>query len=436
LTGGQKGGKFPGTARVQEPMTEVSFGPFLLDPSSIRLLRDGVEVKLRPQAFQALRTLLRHSGQSIGYEQMMAEAWEGTFVSRHTVDVTIGEVRRSLGEYGRWITHRPKVGYCLEIPASDELVRTGWHYWNRRTREGADRAIECFKRATWECGTDFRAWEGLSTCYLMLATFGMRAPRDVYPEFLEAHARAVDAGGLRPELRCNRAHGLHMFEHRLAEAEVEFEQALRERPTYGTAYVRSALMYATLGRLDNALDALERASLVEPLLATLPATMVLVRMWRGELNDAIGEGRKAVELHPYLQISRVNYAMALECAGQLEEALEQYQLGSVMSPNLPWTRALEATCLVKMHRVDEARRILTELDELRRTEYVDAYYMALLRDALDQRSEAFDELERAYHENSAFLYSIDVDPKMARLRGEPQFGRFRRRDAGTARKSR
>jgi DNA-binding winged helix-turn-helix (wHTH) protein/Flp pilus assembly protein TadD len=408
-------------------MSEVSFGPFLLDPSSTRLLRDGVEVKLRPQAFQALRTLLRHSGQSIGYEQMMAEAWEGTFVSRHTVDVTIGEVRKSLGEYGRWITHRPKVGYCLEVPASEELVRTGWHYWNRRTRDGADRAIDCFKRAARECATDFRAWEGLSTCYLMLATFGMRSPRDVYPEFLEAHTRAVDAGGLRPELRCNRAHGLHMFEHRLEEAQAEFAQTLHERPTYGTAYVRSALMYATLGNLDKALDALDHASQVEPLLPTLPATMVLVRMWRGELNDAMDEGRKAVELHPYLQISRVNYAMALECAGRLDEALEQYQLGSVMSPNLPWTRALEATCLAKMNRGDDARRILAELEQLRKTEYVDAYYVAMLRDALGQRSEAFDELERAGHENSAFLYSIDVDPKIDALRADARFTRVRQR---------
>ena len=412
-------------------MSETSFGPFLLDPSSTRLTRDGVEVKLRPQAFQALRTLLRHSGQSIGYEQMMAEAWDGTYVSRHTVDVTVGEVRKSLGEYGRWITHRPKVGYCLEIPASEELVRTGWHYWNRRTRDGADRAIDCFKRATLECGTDFRAWEGLSTCYLMLATFGMRAPRDVYPEFLAAHERAVDAGGLRPELRCNRAHGLHMFEHRLEEAEAEFAQTIRERPTYGTAYVRSALMHATLGQLDMALDVLERGLQVEPLLATLPASMVLVRMWRGELTEAIEEGRKAVELHPYLQISRVNYAMALECDGRLPEALEQYQLGSVMAQNLPWTRALEATCLAKMDRPEDAQRILSELETLRQTEYVDAYYMAMLRDALGQRSEAFDELERAYLENSAPLYAIEVDPKMNQLRGDARYARIRGRDGSS-----
>jgi tetratricopeptide (TPR) repeat protein len=307
-------------------------------------------------------------------------------------------------------------------------VRTGWHYWNRRTREGADRAIDCFKRAARECGSDFRAWEGMSTCYLMLATFGMRSPREVYPEFLEAHQRAVDAGGLRLELRCNRAHGLHMFEHRLDDAEAEFAQTIRERPTYGTAYVRSALMYSTLKRLDKALDALERGMQVEPLLATLPATMVLVRMWRGELTEAIEEGGKAVELHPYLQISRANYAMALECAGRLDEALEQYQLGSVMSLNLPWMRALEATCLAKMGRREDARRILGNLEQLRRTEYVDAYYMAMLRDALGQRTEAFTELERAYHENSAFLYSIEIDPKMESLRDDARFARVSRRD--------
>ncbi|HLG55948.1 MAG TPA: tetratricopeptide repeat protein [Vicinamibacterales bacterium] len=407
-------------------MTEVPFGPFVLHASETRLLRDGAEVRLRPQAFHALRVLLQHSGRSIAYEQMIAEAWEGTFVSRHTVDVTVGEVRRCLGEYGRWITHRPKVGYCLEVPASDELVRKGWHFWNRRTREGADRAIECFKQAAAECPGDFRAWDGLSTCYLMLATFGMRSPRDVYREFLAAHERAVEVGGLRPELRCNRAHGLHMYERRYTEAEAEFLQTLQEKPTFGTACVRMALLYATLGRLDEAIEVLDRAYQVDPLLPTLPAAAVNVRVWKREFDTAIDVGRKAVELHPYLQISRANYALALECSGQLDEALAQYQLGSVMSPDLPWMRALEGRCLAKLDRLPEARTILEALDELRRSDYVDAYHMAIFRDALGQRDEAFAELERACEENSAFLYSIDLDPRIDALRADPRFAAVRK----------
>ena len=93
-----------------------------------------------------LRVLLQHVGRPIGYDQMIAEAWHGTFVSRHTVDVTVGEVKKVLGEYGRWIVHRAKVGYSLEVPTSDELVRKGWHFASRRTKEGAERAMSVSSR--------------------------------------------------------------------------------------------------------------------------------------------------------------------------------------------------------------------------------------------------------------------------------------------------
>ncbi len=399
----------------------VTFGPFSLDPSAARLLREGAEVKLRPQGGHALRALLRHRGSFIGYDQLIAEAWSGTFVARHTVDVTISEVKRSLGEYGRWITHRPKIGFRLEVPTSDDLVRKGWHFWNRRTREGAELAIECFQQAAAECSEDFRAFEGLSTCYLMLATFGMRLPGEVYPGFLEAHGRAVALGGLRAELRCNRAHGLHLFERRLADAEAEFVTALDEKPTLGSTHVRAALLYATLGRLDAALDVLERGSKADPLLPTLPATEVHVRLWRREFDQAIALGKRAVELHPYLQIGRVNYAQALEFAGRLDAALAQYQLACVMSPDLPWLRALEGACLAKMGRTSDAAAVIEELEQLRRSEYIDALAMAVLRQALGHRREAFAELERAGEENSAFLYSMNVDPKLDGFRTDPRF---------------
>lgn len=401
--------------------TQVTFGPFSLDAEAPRLTREGADIKLRPQAVHALRTLLRHRGSFIGYDQLIAEAWSGTFVARHTVDVTLGEVKRTLGEYGRWITHRPKVGFKLEVPTSDDLVRKGWHFFNRRTREGAELAIECFQQATAECSEDFRAFEGMSTCHLMLATFGMRLPSEVYPGFLDAHDRAVALGGLRPELRCNRAHGLHLFERHATEAEVELRTAIEEKPTLGSAHVRLTLLYATLGRLDDMPELLAHASQRDPLLPTLPATEVLMHVWRREYDKGIAVGRKAIELHPYLHICRVNYAQALEFSGNLDAALAQYRLACVMSPDLPWLRALEGRCLALMGRETEALAALEELEHLRRSEYIDAYYMAVLRQALGLKQDAFAELERAIEESSACLYAIAVDPKMDDLRGESRF---------------
>jgi DNA-binding winged helix-turn-helix (wHTH) protein len=414
-------------------MPEITIGPFTLDTASGRMLRDGAEIRLRPQALQALEVLLRNTGRPVSYEQMIAEAWKGTHVSKHTVDVTVGEVKKTLGEYGRWITHRPKAGYRLEVPTSEELVRKGWHFFNRRTREGSELAINCFEHAAAECPGDARAYEGLSTCYLMLATFGMRPPGEVYPKFLETHEQAVALGGLRPELRANRGHGLHMFEQQLERAEAELLAAIAEKPSLGTSYVRAALLYATMDRLDDAATMLTRCEAKDPLVPTLPATVVHLRFWRRDFEAAIAYGRQAIELHPYLQIARVNYAQALEFAGRLPDALAQYKLASVMSPDLPWLRALEATCLAKMGQTAAAQEILEELEHLRRSEYVDAFYQSVLQHALGHRIEAMNELERAVDENSSFLYSMNVDPKMDVFRGDP---RYQRLETGRSVKSR
>jgi tetratricopeptide (TPR) repeat protein len=165
---------------------------------------------------------------------------------------------------------------------------------------------------------------------------------------------------------------------------------------------------------------------------TLPASVVLLRIWRRDFEGAIAYGKQAIELHPYLQIVRVNYAQALEFSGRLPDALAQYKLASVMSPDLPWLRASEATCLAKMGRTNEAREILDELEHLRRSEYVDALYQSVLHHALGHRTEAMSELERAVDENSAFLYSMNVDPKMDAFRGN---ARYQRLEAGRSAKA-
>jgi DNA-binding winged helix-turn-helix (wHTH) protein/Flp pilus assembly protein TadD len=408
-------------------MAEFMFGPFALDTDTSRLTRDGVQVRLRPLAFHTLRVLLHHGGAVVGYDAMMSEAWQGTHVSRHTVDVTVGEVRKVLGEYGRWIVHRPKFGYALEIPRSDDLVRQGWHLWNQRTRASCVRAIDSFKRAISESPSDFRAFEGLSAAYLALAVFGTQPPLEAYPRFLEAHEQAAMLSGLRPELRCNRAFGLCVFERRFAEAEAEFLKTLAAKPELAATYVRLALLYAASGRYDEALALLGRGHQADPLLPTLAAADVLVRCWRRDFDDAVAVGRAGLELHPYLHVVRVNYAVALELAGRLEEALAQYQTASVISPDLPWLRALEGACQARLGRQGDARAILEGLEALRRTEYVDAYHMAIFRAALGRTKEAVAELDRAVAENSAWLYALRVDPQLDPLREDARFRRLLKR---------
>ena len=406
-------------------VSQLAFGPFCLDLATTRLLRDGVEIELRPQAFQALCVLLQNAGRCVDYDQMIRDAWNGVVVSRHTVAVTVGEVKKTLRECGSWISCRPGFGYRLEVPKSDTHIRTGLHFMSHRTREALEQAVACFATAAREDSTDFRAFEGLSRSYLILGTSGMRPPAQMYAAFLDAHHRAVELAGLTPELRADRGYGRHMFERRLAEAEEDLLQTRCEQPKLASTYVRLSMLYVAMGRLDEALEVVGDGYAADPLWPVLPATETLVRFCRREFDCAVACGKKAQQLHPYVQLARVFYAQALEYAGHWDEALAQYRHACIICPDLPWLRALEGVCLARCGRMPDASAVLTEIEQRRTSEYVDAYYMALLRDALGRRDEAFRELERACAEGSTVLSILDIDPKTDSLRTDPRFARIR-----------
>src|SRR5579864_160782 len=93
---------------------KVAIGPFEVDLVHGRLLRDGIERELRPQAWRALKVLVQSQGELVAYDHLIREAWD-VHVSKHTVASTINEIKRVLEEYGSWIICRPKVGYRLEL---------------------------------------------------------------------------------------------------------------------------------------------------------------------------------------------------------------------------------------------------------------------------------------------------------------------------------
>src|SRR5439155_22329404 len=77
-----------------------------------------------------------------------------------------------------------------ENPAAHEAYLKGRYYSNRRTEEGLTKGIQCFEQAVQLDPHYARAHAGLADCYLLLDSYGFRAPHDVMPvakrEALEA----------------------------------------------------------------------------------------------------------------------------------------------------------------------------------------------------------------------------------------------------------
>ena len=409
---------------VREETTAL--GPFRLDMSNRRLFRDGVSLELRPQAFRALQVLIENRGHLVPYSQLIREAWAGLQVSKHTVAVTVNEVKDALGSYGAWITCRPRLGYLLEIPETNELIRRGWHFLSLYTRAGFENALQCFQRAAQTDGADLQAFSGMTSTYLMLGGFLIRAPRRIRDPFQAAYERAVALSGLTPELRADRAWALLIFGRQPGLAEAELQELRRLAPGLPQVHIRLALAHMALGQLESAATVIRQAQASAVLFPELTFTGTLLRLFRREFEQGVQWGRDNLDLHPASQVGRVFYAEALEHAGRPAEALAQYRLAAAMSPDISWIRAQEARFLARQGHASKATAVLHQLQRNREIEYVDAYFLALLLHALGKTDEAFEELDRARDEDSYALLFVDVDPKADGLRKSPQFELWRR----------
>jgi tetratricopeptide (TPR) repeat protein len=398
----------------------------MVDLSTARVFRDGHEVSLRPQVFRVLQFLIQNPGRLIDYGEMLREAWGGARVSKHTVAVTVNELKAALREYGSWISIRTGYGYCLEIPESEHFMRVGQHFRTQSTRSGLYNALRCYEQVTTLEGANSRAWEELANLHLDIGFLAVRPPRDVHKSFLQAYHRAVTLQGLTPALQLGRALSLYLFEGKLTEAEAELVRIREAMPRLAETHVHLSVLYYMRGRTAEALEELQKAEMVDALLPRLAFAKPRLLLYCREVDAAGACAKQAVALHPNSPFTHINYGDVLDFAGE-PSALIQNRIASIIAPDVPWARAVEARCLARHGRSSEAFDVLTHLQQNRNTEYVDAYHMAFLLEALGKRDEAFQELERAYLEKSPSLAWLDLDTKSDPLRSDPRFAALRDR---------
>jgi DNA-binding winged helix-turn-helix (wHTH) protein len=78
--------------------SRYQFGPFQLDTSEHRLLRNGTEVLLRLKAFETLCLLVENAGRLVKKEELLRQLWPDTIVEENNLTRNISSLRRALGE--------------------------------------------------------------------------------------------------------------------------------------------------------------------------------------------------------------------------------------------------------------------------------------------------------------------------------------------------
>src|SRR5215813_7387043 len=98
-----------------------SFDNFALDLTRGCLLREGEEIKLRPQTFETLKFLVENSGRLISKDELINAVWPDWNASDNQLAKCLSEVRQALGDEAQhYVKTVPRRGYIFDAQIEED----------------------------------------------------------------------------------------------------------------------------------------------------------------------------------------------------------------------------------------------------------------------------------------------------------------------------
>jgi tetratricopeptide (TPR) repeat protein len=310
-----------------------------------------------------------------------------------------------------------------EDPEAHRNYLKGRHVWNQwKTPEGMKMAIGFFERALELDPLAARAYAGLADSYSVLGNIKALPPDEAYPAAKTAAQQGLAIDDSVADLHTSLAFILWRWDWNWAAAEDEFQTAIRLSPGYATAHRWYAGLLSCLARHDEAIAVGQRALDLDPLSLIIHTAVGDVFFFARHYDEAIAYYKKTIELDAQFLPGHTDLARAYELAGRFDEAITEYRTAEALAPKGPPDPSSGlAHVFAKVGRHGEAREILTELLEMRKTRYVSAYGIASLHAVLGDVKEALDWLETAHAEHDQTLVLLKVHPRLDAVRGEPRY---------------
>jgi len=301
-----------------------------------------------------------------------------------------------------------------------EAYLKGRFHWNKRTPDSLRLAIQWFERAI-EADPKFaRAYAGLADVYTVQVTYLQATGEESFPSAERAARRAIELEPRSVEARTSHASVL-MHGERYEEAGREFETALEIDPNYVPALYWGSILHVSTGRIDGALELVNRARRLDPLSVIVEIVHGNVYFFSGRPAEALRHYRRALELEPRLPWIYMRVALGLAANGQLEEALrllDELEPGIAGSLDMVATRA---NILGRLGRLDDARALVATLRERSKREYVSWNHFAYALAGVDDRGALFDVISRASQKENVGRLMLKHDPAFEAIRRDPRF---------------
>jgi TolB-like protein/Flp pilus assembly protein TadD len=300
----------------------------------------------------------------------------------------------------------------------------GRYFWNRRTPEAYQKAIEEFGQATRIDPRYALAYAGLADAYVLLGSSPNRllSRADAMAMGRAAALKAVELDEDLAEAHTSLAFILMHYDWKLADAEREFQRALALNPSYATAYQWHAVNLLVTGHPENAVKDLKKAQALDPLSLIISADLAEVYNYVGRSTEAEAEARRVLELDPTFLQARCWLAYALARERRYDEAAGVLEGGQMADDGYRLSTLGYVYAIAG--RQAEARDMLERLIRLARNDYGLAFNVASIYASMGDVEGMFRWLEKAFAERSGGLLLLNVVPQFAAVRSNPRFRAF------------
>ncbi len=306
------------------------------------------------------------------------------------------------------------------------LYLQGRYFWNKRTPDGLQTAIQYFEWAI-ELDPDYApAWVGLADSYSIIASWGYLSPGETYDKAKSAALKALEIDETLGEAHIALAQILENFEFDKQRAQAEYLRGLALSPGYATGHQWYGNQLLSLGRHDESLREFERALELDPLSLIINLSLGAALRVAGEHERSIRQLRKAQQLDPSFAGPYQEIGFTYEDMGAFEDAIGAYQRALDLSDQRIGIGELGHIYGV-MGRSEEALQMLRQLEEQAKTRYVSPIEFAIIYAGLGELDVAFEWIERGLQERDATLLGRLDTPGLAELRLHPRYLQLLRR---------
>jgi adenylate cyclase len=313
------------------------------------------------------------------------------------------------------------------VPEAYEAYLRGRYYWNRRDQDGFPKGVQYFKEAIAKDASFAAAYAGLSDCLTGLSTFGFVAPAEVSGRAKELAHRAVELDPSLAEARASVGWVKLWFDFDFRGAEREFERALELNPRYPTAHSWFGWYLSAMGRYEEAYTECQRALRLDPLSTPIQWVLAFVYWMARRFDQAIEQANKTLELDSNFVWGHAMIAWSYMGKSIPRLAIAPALKSLQLSPDSTWALTILGTAYAADGNREEAERILGELHEQSKKQYVSPYGLARVHAVLGHKEEALGFLETAYLERTPLLSLVKTDSLLDSLRPDSRFQALLRR---------